>query len=46
MVDDTDGKTEDDPTVVNTYSNISIEVTKTATITDNNEDGAKQCWRY
>ncbi len=37
--DDTDGNTEDDPTVVITSSNISIEVTKTATITDNNGDG-------
>ena len=37
--DDTDGETEDDPTVVITSSNISIEVTKTAIITDNNDDG-------
>ena len=37
--DDTDGNTEDDPTVVITSSNISIEVTKTAIITDNNDDG-------
>nr|AOE13304.1 putative internalin [uncultured bacterium] len=38
--DDTDGETEDDETVTLIPQSPSIEVTKTATITDNNEDGA------
>ena len=37
--DDTDGETEDDETVTLIPQSPSIEVTKTATITDNNDDG-------
>ena len=37
--DDTDGNTTDDPTIVTITASPEIEVTKTATVTDNNGDG-------